>query len=195
MRSLAAFPVVAAGGWSAATPCFLVVTRSTGASKSGLYSRAPTRRFEMTIRTTFRVLVLAAVLLIGAAAGTERDAAGVLPPGNTVEQWNKIAEDTVVGSGTFQIEGLIYMAYESSAVYDAVVSLQGGYQPLEPAFRVSKTASPDLRSSQLPTRRSGTTSRPGMPASMRRTRRRWRRSPTARPRCPACRSVSWPPTR
>jgi hypothetical protein len=97
----------------------------------------------MTIRTMFKVLVLAAVLLIGAAAGTERNAAGALPPGNTVEQWNKIAEDTVVGSGTFQIEGLIYMAYESSAVYDAVVSLQGGYQPLEPAFRVSKTASPD----------------------------------------------------
>jgi hypothetical protein len=97
----------------------------------------------MTITTTFRVLVLAAVLLIGAAAGTEHDAAGALPPGNTVDQWNKIAEDTVVGSGTFQIEGLIYMAYESSAVYDAVVSLQGGYQPLEPAFRVSKTASPD----------------------------------------------------
>ena len=97
----------------------------------------------MTIRTTFRLLVLAVVLLIGAAAGTERDAAGVLPPGNTVEQWNQIAEDTVVGSGTFQIEGFIYMAYESSAVYDAVVSLQGGYQPLEPAFRVSKTASPD----------------------------------------------------
>src|SRR4029077_7484073 len=58
-------------------------------------------------------------------------------------QWNHIAEDTVVGSGAFQIEGLIYMAYESSAVYDAVVSLQGGYQPLEPTFRVSKQASPD----------------------------------------------------
>jgi hypothetical protein len=97
----------------------------------------------MTIKTIFKMLVLAAVLLIGAAAGTERNAAGALPPGNTVEQWNKIAEDTVVGSGTFQIEGLIYMAYESSAVYDAVVSLQGGYPPLEPAFRVSKTASPD----------------------------------------------------
>ena len=43
----------------------------------------------------------------------------------------------------FQAEGLLYMAYESAAVYDAVVSLEGGYQPLEPAFRVSKQASPD----------------------------------------------------
>ena len=60
-----------------------------------------------------------------------------------MEQWNKIAEDTVVGSGAFQSEGLLYMAYESTAVYDAVVSLEGGYRPLEPAFRVSKQASPD----------------------------------------------------
>jgi hypothetical protein len=95
------------------------------------------------MRTKRLPLVVAAVLMICVAAGTERNAAGALPPGNTVEQWNKIAEDTVVGSGAFQIEGLIYMAYESTAVYDAVVSLQGGYQPLEPAFRVSKTASPD----------------------------------------------------
>ena len=66
-----------------------------------------------------------------------------LPTGNTVEQWNKIAEDTVVGSGAFQIEGFIYMAYESTAVYDATVALQGGYKPLMPAFRVWKGASPD----------------------------------------------------
>src|SRR5205085_9138638 len=55
----------------------------------------------------------------------------------------KIAEDTVVGSGAFQIEGFIYMAYESTAVYDAAIALQGGYKPLMPAFRVWKGASPD----------------------------------------------------
>jgi len=36
-------------------------------------------------------------------------AAGALPPGNTVQQWNAIAENTVVGSGAFQPEGFIYM--------------------------------------------------------------------------------------
>src|SRR3954452_5832916 len=35
------------------------------------------------------------------------------------------------------------MAYESTAVYDAVVSIDGRYQPLEPAFGVSRNASPD----------------------------------------------------
>src|SRR5262249_46302487 len=36
---------------------------------------------------------------------------------------------TVVGSGAFQAEGFIYMAYVSAAVYDAVVSIEGGYEP------------------------------------------------------------------
>src|ERR1700726_4952017 len=83
------------------------------------------------------------VLIFALAAGAARPAAAALPPGNTVEQWDQIAEDTVVGSGAFQNEGYLYMAYESTAVYDAVVSIEGGYQPLEPAFRVWKQASPD----------------------------------------------------
>src|SRR5438552_14933765 len=43
-------------------------------------------------------------------------AAPTLPPGNTVQQWNTIAENTVVGSGAFQAEGFIYMGYVSSAM-------------------------------------------------------------------------------
>ena len=92
----------------------------------------------------FRTMAIAATAVaVTVLAGTARNSAAALPPGNTVEQWNKIAEDTVVGSGAFQIEGFIYMAYESTAVYDAAVALQGGYTPLLPAFRVWKKASPD----------------------------------------------------
>src|SRR5438552_17476677 len=87
--------------------------------------------------------VAAAMLIAAAAPGTARTASVALPAGNTVEQWNKIAEDTVVGSGAYQIEGFIYMAYESTAVYDATVVLQGGYTPILPAFRVWKKASLD----------------------------------------------------
>lgn len=86
---------------------------------------------------------LVAVAIAIPAANAHRTASTALPPGNTVEQWNKIAEDTVVGSGAFQIEGFIYMAYESTAVYDAAVALQGDYTPLRPAFRVWKGASLD----------------------------------------------------
>jgi hypothetical protein len=67
--------------------------------------------------------MLAAAILVTLAvvAGANvRDARAVLPPGNAVQQWDKIAEDTVVGSGAFQNEGLIYMAYVSNAMYNSI---------------------------------------------------------------------------
>ena len=69
---------------------------------------------------------IAAVSIVGTVSLTAR---AELPPGNAVQQWNKIAEDTVVGSGAFQNEGLIYMAYVSAAVYDAVAAIEDGYEP------------------------------------------------------------------
>src|SRR5206468_8731829 len=85
----------------------------------------------------------ALVVVVVASAGLAQSARATLPPGNPVEQWNKIAEDTVVGSGAFQNEGLIYMAYESAAVYDAVVAIRGGYQPYAIALRPAAGASTD----------------------------------------------------
>src|SRR6266511_3582758 len=91
-----------------------------------------------------RVVAIAIVALaVAASAGTTRNAAAALPPGNTVAQWNKIAEDTVVGSGAFQSEGLIYMAYASAAVYDAVVAIEGGFEPYGPAITSPAGASID----------------------------------------------------
>jgi hypothetical protein len=95
-------------------------------------------------QNAFRSLAVAvAALALVAATGTARPAAAALPPGNTVEQWDKIAEDTVVGSGAFQNEGFLYLAYVSTAMYDAVVAIQGGYKPLLPAFQAWKKASVD----------------------------------------------------
>ena len=92
----------------------------------------------------FGVVAIAAVALgVGASASTSGDADAALPPGNTVAQWNKIAEDTVVGSGTFQSEGLIYMAYASAAVYDAVVAIEGGFEPYGPDRSAPAGASVD----------------------------------------------------
>jgi membrane-associated phospholipid phosphatase len=64
-----------------------------------------------------------------------------LPPGNAAQQWNKIAEDTVVGSGAFQGEGFVYMAYVSKAMDGAVNPGQrNGQSPdaavAEAAYRV-----------------------------------------------------------
>jgi hypothetical protein len=88
-------------------------------------------------------LVMATVtaLAVTASAGTTRDAAAALPSGNTVSQWNQIAENIVVGSGAFQSEGLIYMAYVSAAVYDAVVAIEGGFEPYGPTINAPDGAS------------------------------------------------------
>jgi hypothetical protein len=97
----------------------------------------------MKQHTLRKLAVAAAALALVALTGTARSAGVTLPPGNTVEQWDKIAENTVVGSGAFQNEGLQYMAYTSTAMYDAVTSIDGGYKPLLPPFRASKKASPE----------------------------------------------------
>ena len=84
----------------------------------------------------FRAVAIAATAVaVAALAGSARNAAAALPPGNTVAQWNKIAEDTVVGSGAFQAEGFIYTAYASTAVYNAVVAIEGGYAPLDSTIK------------------------------------------------------------
>jgi hypothetical protein len=81
--------------------------------------------------------------LIAVAFVLMRNASATLPPGNTVQQWNKIAEDMVVGSGTFQPEGVVYMAYVSAAVYDAVVAIEGGFEPYGPPITAPAGASVD----------------------------------------------------
>ena len=76
--------------------------------------------------TTLRGSLVVAVLVAAIAGGASpRTASSALPPGNSVQQWNKIAEDRVVGAGAFQTEGWIYMAYVQTAVYDAAKSTRG----------------------------------------------------------------------
>ena len=89
--------------------------------------------------------LIAVVIVVAAAVGAgSRSAKAVLPAlPNTVQQWNKIAEDTVVGSGAFQGEGEVYMSYASLAVYDAVVAIQGGFEPYGPAISAPAGASLD----------------------------------------------------
>ena len=62
---------------------------------------------------------------------------------NSVAIWNRIAEDAVIRSTPFQNEGLIYMAYVSAAVYDAVVAIEGGYAPYGPGVTAPAGASVD----------------------------------------------------
>ena len=81
----------------------------------------------------------AAAVLLSLAAGGWTPAAASGP--NIVEQWNKIAEDTVVATGAFQIEGFVYMSYTQTAVYDALVAIDGTYQSFGPAIAAPAGAS------------------------------------------------------
>jgi hypothetical protein len=76
------------------------------------------------------MLAVATVALLSVlTGGAARGAPAALPPGNAAAQWDKIAEDTVVGSGAFQNEGFIYMAYVSNAMYHVSTPLgrRGGF--------------------------------------------------------------------
>jgi hypothetical protein len=73
------------------------------------------------MKTTARLaLVASAFVAVAVVGATAASRAAALPPGNAAQQWNKIAEDTVVGAGAFQLEGFIYMAYVSKAMNAAV---------------------------------------------------------------------------
>jgi hypothetical protein len=94
----------------------------------------------------YRLLgLLVGVAVVATVAGaSSRSAQAVLPAlPNTIQQWNKIAENAVVGSGAFQGEGEIYMSYASLAVYNAVVAIQGGSEPYGPAIAAPAGASVD----------------------------------------------------
>jgi hypothetical protein len=70
--------------------------------------------------------------------------AAALPPGNVAQQWNTIAQDTVVNTpGIFINESLLYMSYAQTAVYDAVTSIEGGYQPYASKIAAPSGASAD----------------------------------------------------
>ncbi|HEY6961301.1 MAG TPA: vanadium-dependent haloperoxidase, partial [Gaiellaceae bacterium] len=66
-----------------------------------------------------RALIAAACLAVAAPAAfvaAPASHAATLPPGNTAQQWEKIAEDAAVGAGAFQGEAFLYIAYASAAM-------------------------------------------------------------------------------
>jgi hypothetical protein len=86
--------------------------------------------------------VLIASTLVGSVLAGGSSAAAASGP-NIVAEWNKVAEDVVVGSGAFQIEGLVYMSYTQLAVFDALVAIDGGYAPYGHALDAPAGASPE----------------------------------------------------
>ena len=103
-------------------------------------ARRSLARRRIAISVVVGVVTLCALLGAGA-----KNASSALPAGNTAQQWNKIAEDTVVGTpGMFQGEGFLYMAYVQAAEWEAMTAIERGYEPLfPPKGRASRQASLD----------------------------------------------------
>jgi hypothetical protein len=113
-------------------------------SEEGTMNEVLTGSAHLSARIRIAGLLVCLAVLAAIAGGASGSAQAVLPPlPNTVQQWNQIAEDTVVGSGAFQGEGMVYMSYASIAVYDAVVAIDGGYEPYGPPISAPAGASVD----------------------------------------------------
>src|SRR4051794_7289872 len=92
------------------------------------------------------LIALALTMSLGSVAGASAShgsaiGPATLPAGNSVQQWDQLAADTVVRSGALQIEGFQYMAYVSAAVYDAVISIRGGFKTWGPRIKSQARAS------------------------------------------------------
>ena len=96
----------------------------------------------VAIRNRRLARVLIASTLVGSVVAGGPSAAVASGP-NIVAQWNKVAEDVVVASGAFQIEGLVYMSYTQLALFDALVAIVGGYAPYGHALDAPAGASPE----------------------------------------------------
>jgi hypothetical protein len=86
--------------------------------------------------------VAVAAALASSTAASDTRARPVAP--TAVLEWNAVAQDAVVvGAAKSPHDSFVYLAYVQAAVYDAVVSIQGGYEPYAVSVRAPKGASPE----------------------------------------------------
>jgi hypothetical protein len=74
----------------------------------------------------------AAVLLVTLATGTATAATGAptaTDDPTVVSDWNEIAVTTLAGDPTKGVDAVLYMGFVQAAVYDAVVGVEGRYEP------------------------------------------------------------------
>jgi hypothetical protein len=76
-------------------------------------------------------VVLVFAVLAATASGASRAHHTLAGSPATASDWNTIAVNTVRAAtpAKFQVEGLIYMSYVQTSVYDAVTKIEGRYQP------------------------------------------------------------------
>ena len=90
-----------------------------------------TRRRRLRAGTLFSAGVVAVLVisLAGAAAAAPTAATTRSGDPTVVSDWNEIAVTTLVGDPTKGVDAFLYMGFVQAAVYDAVVGVEGRYEP------------------------------------------------------------------
>jgi hypothetical protein len=96
---------------------------------------------KQAIRTSAVAALLAVAAVPGAAEAHRAPAPAVSP--QMALDWNQTAATTLAASGKPQTESMIYMGLTQAAVYDAVVAIQGGFEPYLIRPGVPPGASPE----------------------------------------------------
>ena len=108
-----------------------IQVKARAAQVPGTVVTLSTRRRHAWARSWLAALAAAALL---AALATGTATAGAGPAGaddaTVITDWNTIAVTTLVGDTTKQgTETILYMGFVQAAVYDAVVGVEGRYEP------------------------------------------------------------------
>ena len=95
---------------------------------------------------------------VGGPGTTQADPVVARDAGVIVE-WNEITERTLVENAQPIFQSLLYYGFTALAMYDAVVSIEGGYEPWTRLPRATLTPHPRWRQRQPPMACCATTSR------------------------------------
>jgi hypothetical protein len=114
-----------------------------------------------------------------------------------ISEWNEIAQKTLLADTTKALPAdFLYMGFVLRPSYNAVVGIQGRYEPYHFSTPGPKGASPQAAAIAAAHKVLATyapeahtpTSMPSLPVH-------WRKSPTVKPKLKASYSASWPLTR
>lgn len=103
-------------------------------------TRRPLARFRGWLAAATAAVLLAALASGPATAAT----ATTMDPGDptVISDWNELATTTLLGDTTMPaVEHILYMAFVQAAVYDAVVGVEGRYEPYQFHARAPRRAS------------------------------------------------------
>ena len=101
-------------------------------------------------KNRLRMLGLAAVALVGILAPAAASTAAVAdrrPDADpaVITTWNEIAERTIFAENQTPVpSSTLYFGFVSIAMYDAVVAIEGGYEPYLPQRRAERRASSEI---------------------------------------------------